>query len=71
MDKTMSTLQMELAASRSSHGSAVEGSLAIAGPGQERKKAFVVIGITTAFSSRKRRDSLRETWMPQGIHLRI
>lgn len=29
-------------------------------------KAFIVIGINTAFSSRKRRDSLRETWMPKG-----
>jgi hypothetical protein len=31
-----------------------------------RKKCFIVIGINTAFSSRKRRDSVRETWMPQG-----
>ncbi|CAA7400887.1 unnamed protein product [Spirodela intermedia] len=31
-----------------------------------RKKAFVVIGINTAFSSRRRRDSIRQTWMPQG-----
>ncbi|KAJ0483563.1 putative glycosyl transferase, family 31 [Helianthus annuus] len=31
-----------------------------------RKKAFVVIGINTAFSSRRRRDSVRETWMPRG-----
>ncbi|KAJ8555347.1 hypothetical protein K7X08_012843 [Anisodus acutangulus] len=34
-----------------------------------RKKAFMVIGINTAFSSRKRRDSIRETWMPQGEKL--
>lgn len=34
--------------------------------GTLRKKAFVVIGINTAFSSRRRRDSVRETWMPQG-----
>ncbi|CAN6481623.1 unnamed protein product [Victoria cruziana] len=26
----------------------------------------MVIGINTAFSSRKRRDSVRATWMPQG-----
>ena len=32
-----------------------------------RKKIFIVIGINTAFSSRKRRDTVRETWMPQGI----
>ncbi|KAL1372687.1 hypothetical protein AAHE18_01G221800 [Arachis hypogaea] len=31
-----------------------------------RKKCFMVIGINTAFSSRKRRDSVRATWMPQG-----
>lgn len=30
------------------------------------QKAFVVIGINTAFSSRKRRESVRETWMPTG-----
>lgn len=31
-----------------------------------RRKYFMVIGINTAFSSRKRRDSIRGTWMPQG-----
>lgn len=36
-----------------------------------RKKAFMVIGINTAFSSRRRRDSIRETWMPQGSNLRL
>jgi hypothetical protein len=30
------------------------------------QKAFVVIGINTAFSSKKRRDSLRDTWVPRG-----
>ncbi|XXG50852.1 hypothetical protein AAC387_Pa02g4762 [Persea americana] len=34
-----------------------------------RQKAFLVIGINTAFSSRKRRDSVRKTWMPQGAKL--
>ncbi|KAI8025462.1 Beta-1,3-galactosyltransferase 7 [Camellia lanceoleosa] len=37
--------------------------------GFPRKKAFIVIGINTAFSSRKRRDSVRQTWMPQGERL--
>ncbi|PWA45941.1 hypothetical protein CTI12_AA513300 [Artemisia annua] len=32
----------------------------------DRKKYLMVVGVTTAFSSRKRRDSLRVTWMPQG-----
>ena len=27
---------------------------------------FMVIGINTAFNSRKRRDSVRQTWMPTG-----
>ncbi|BAT77374.1 beta-1,3-galactosyltransferase 2 [Vigna angularis] len=31
-----------------------------------RNKYFMVIGINTAFSSRKRRDSVRTTWMPQA-----
>nr|GMC96538.1 beta-1,3-galactosyltransferase 7-like isoform X2 [Ipomoea batatas] len=37
---------------------------------EKRNKVFMVIGINTAFSSRKRRDSVRETWMPQGEKLR-
>ena len=32
-----------------------------------REKVFMVIGVNTAFSSRKRRDSVRDTWMPTGI----
>jgi len=36
-----------------------------------RKKVFMVMGINTAFSSRKRRDSVRETWMPQGFVLNL
>ncbi|KAI8009001.1 putative beta-1,3-galactosyltransferase 2 [Camellia lanceoleosa] len=31
-----------------------------------QRKYLMVIGINTAFSSRKRRDSVRATWMPQG-----
>ncbi|KAK6919365.1 LOW QUALITY PROTEIN: Glycosyl transferase, family 31 [Dillenia turbinata] len=30
-----------------------------------RKKYLVVVGINTAFSSRRRRDAVRATWMPQ------
>eukprot|EP00250_Pteridium_aquilinum_P016734 c23263_g1_i2 orf=639-1334(+) len=33
-------------------------------------KVFMVIGINTAFSSRKRRDSIRQTWMPTGKKLK-
>ncbi|KAJ6805611.1 beta-1,3-galactosyltransferase 7-like [Iris pallida] len=71
LDKTISTLQMKLAATRSSQElTGLEGAQAVvSGLNQQKKKAFVVIGINTAFSSRKRRDSVRETWMPQGEKL--
>ncbi|MED6191727.1 Beta-1,3-galactosyltransferase 7 [Stylosanthes scabra] len=75
LDKQVSMLQMELAAARSSHEAGISDSnstattTGISGEGPPRKKAFVVIGINTAFSSRKRRDSVRETWMPQGEQL--
>ncbi|KAG1334675.1 Beta-1,3-galactosyltransferase 7 [Cocos nucifera] len=67
LDKTIATLQMELAATRSSQElMRLDGSPSIPASNQQKKKAFIVIGINTAFSSRKRRDSVRETWMPQG-----
>lgn len=73
LDKTISMLQMELAASRSSQEMGKsDGSTVISASSQDsppRKKAFIVIGINTAFSSRKRRDSVRQTWMPQGEKL--
>ncbi|XP_066394423.1 beta-1,3-galactosyltransferase 7-like [Miscanthus floridulus] len=67
LEKSIDTLQMELAAKRSSnelHGESTGGI------SKQRRRAFVVIGINTAFSSRKRRDSVRETWMPQGEKLK-
>ncbi|XP_074327440.1 putative beta-1,3-galactosyltransferase 2 isoform X4 [Apium graveolens] len=36
----------------------------------KRRKYLMVIGINTAFSSRKRRDSVRGTWMQQGDKLK-
>uniref|UniRef100_A0A803P752 Hexosyltransferase n=1 Tax=Cannabis sativa TaxID=3483 RepID=A0A803P752_CANSA len=74
LDKQMAMIQMELAATRSSRelGSSSEGSdtkPTLPNEGTTRKKVFIVIGINTAFSSRKRRDSVRETWMPQGEKL--
>ncbi|CAN6466982.1 unnamed protein product [Victoria cruziana] len=72
LDKTISTLQMELAAARRKQENNIEGSspdLKSSFDVRSRRKAFVVIGINTAFSSRKRRDSIRETWMPQGEKL--
>ncbi|XP_061364411.1 beta-1,3-galactosyltransferase 7-like isoform X2 [Gastrolobium bilobum] len=75
LDKQVSMLQMELAAARStrepgiSDGSANSLGSGLSTEGPPRKKVFMVIGINTAFSSRKRRDSVRETWMPQGEQL--
>ncbi|XP_042028506.1 probable beta-1,3-galactosyltransferase 2 isoform X1 [Salvia splendens] len=70
LDKTISNLEMELAAAR-----AVQDSLLSGSPISEdlkipeltkKRKYLMVIGINTAFSSRKRRDSVRATWMLQG-----
>lgn len=79
LDKTIASLEAELAAARAQKATgggnsrpvAIRESVAAAGaPSGGRGRAFVVIGINTAFSSRKRRDSVRETWMPQGEKLR-
>ncbi|KAE8725485.1 putative beta-1,3-galactosyltransferase 2 [Hibiscus syriacus] len=70
LDKTISTLEMELAAARAVQESIINGS-----PISDdmkipetivKRKYLMVVGINTAFSSRKRRDSVRATWMPQG-----
>ncbi|XP_004290269.1 PREDICTED: LOW QUALITY PROTEIN: probable beta-1,3-galactosyltransferase 8 [Fragaria vesca subsp. vesca] len=66
LDKTVSTLEMELAAARASN-QRMSSSSSNFNP--KRQKAFVVIGINTAFSSKKRRKSVRETWMPTGNEL--
>ncbi|KAK9092051.1 hypothetical protein Syun_026962 [Stephania yunnanensis] len=70
LDKTISHLEMELAAAKAAHeslrnGSPVTDSVEIIDSTRKRKYSMV-IGINTAFSSRKRRDSVRATWMPQG-----
>ncbi|CAL9037747.1 unnamed protein product [Musa banksii] len=54
LEKFVASLETELAAARTN---SLGG-----GP----KKAFVVVGINTAFSSKKRRESVRATWMPRG-----
>ncbi|KAL9680463.1 hypothetical protein QQ045_018342 [Rhodiola kirilowii] len=70
LDKTISSLEMELAAAR-----AAQESIRVGSPESDefgkpvpsgKRKYLMVIGINTAFSSRKRRDSVRATWMPQG-----
>ncbi|KAI3689953.1 hypothetical protein L2E82_47924 [Cichorium intybus] len=59
LDKTISSLETQLASTRSAKRPAINA----------RQKFFFVMGIMTAFSSRKRRESIRETWMPQGKDL--
>uniref|UniRef100_A0A6N2M8V0 Hexosyltransferase n=5 Tax=Salix TaxID=40685 RepID=A0A6N2M8V0_SALVM len=70
LDKTISNLEMELAAARATQESILSGSPLSEGlkrTGSSGKRRYLmVIGINTAFSSRKRRDSVRATWMPQG-----
>ncbi|THG12165.1 hypothetical protein TEA_025028 [Camellia sinensis var. sinensis] len=67
-------LEMQLAMARAAKADNEEGSPVIMKPDTEqsnkRPKVFFVMGIITAFSSRKRRDSIRETWMPQGDDLK-
>ncbi|KAA3487844.1 putative beta-1,3-galactosyltransferase 2 isoform X2 [Gossypium australe] len=74
LDKTISNLEMELAAARAAHESLHGGSPLsedVSRVGSSRKRKYLmVIGINTAFSSRKRRDSVRATWMPQGGRIR-
>ncbi|KAL9432263.1 hypothetical protein AB3S75_027308 [Citrus x aurantiifolia] len=68
LDKTISALEMELAVARRSHNDG-QTSLGIAS-NHSLQRAFVVVGINTAFSSKKRRDSVRSSWMPTGEELR-
>lgn len=69
LNKTVSDLETKLAAARGVHESVhndnPSGNLKTVNR-TARRKYFMVIGINTAFSSRKRRDSVRMTWMPQG-----
>ncbi|CAN4113068.1 unnamed protein product [Withania somnifera] len=66
LDKGISTLEMEQAIAMTRQTVSKNGASNQSIP----SKAFIVIGINTAFSSRKRRDSVRETWMPKGDTLR-
>ncbi|KAE7995416.1 hypothetical protein FH972_000215 [Carpinus fangiana] len=70
LDKTTPKLEMKLTEAREAHESVMDG-LPISenlknDETNMKRKYFMVVGINTAFSSRKRRDSVRATWMPQG-----
>lgn len=64
---------MELAAARAAQESILNGSPTSeklpAVDANVKRKYLMVVGINTAFSSRKRRDSVRATWMPQGSNV--
>ncbi|KAH0453276.1 hypothetical protein IEQ34_017600 [Dendrobium chrysotoxum] len=74
LDKAIESLEMELGAARATQESIINGSPLsddlkdISAGG--RRKYLMVVGVNTAFSSRKRRDSVRSTWMPQGVKRR-
>lgn len=74
LEKTISSLEMKLAAARAAKAKNEEISTvyrkAVIESLNSRPKVFFVMGIITTFGSRKRRDSIRETWMPQGEDLR-
>ncbi|PWZ08749.1 putative beta-1,3-galactosyltransferase 8 [Zea mays] len=69
LDKAVSTLEMEMAVERARGGGGGGGAASMASS-RTPQKAFVVVGINTAFTSKKRRDSLRDTWVPRGDKLR-
>ncbi|KAF5194943.1 Hexosyltransferase [Thalictrum thalictroides] len=73
LEKTISSLEMQLASARAAKASN-QGIPAMVTKLRnkqlkDRQKNLFVMGIMTAFSSRKRRDSIRHTWMPQGEDL--
>ena len=71
LDKTISSLEMELAAARAAQESIRNGAPVSENlkktESSRKRKYLMVVGVNTAFSSRKRRDSVRATWMPQGL----
>ncbi|KAJ6894725.1 beta-1,6-galactosyltransferase GALT31A-like isoform X1 [Populus alba x Populus x berolinensis] len=74
LDKTISSMEVQLASARAAKSDNENVSPMVIKSGnehlKERPKVFFVMGIITAFSSRKRRDSIRETWMPKGEELK-
>lgn len=70
LDKTITNLETELTASRAAHDSIMHDFPTLRNmknvETNVKRKYFMVVGINTAFSSRKRRESVRATWMPQG-----
>lgn len=70
LDSSVAKLRLELPSNKKprkfGNFEISNGSSTFVGNTMTRKKVFLVIGINTAFSGRRRRDSIRETWMPRG-----
>ncbi|KAM0849667.1 hypothetical protein ACQ4PT_053591 [Festuca glaucescens] len=72
LDRTISDIEIRLAASRAEQmrGQGVSpASDSAVDQGNMGHRMFFVMGIMTTFDNHNRRDSLRQTWMPQGVHL--
>ncbi|CAN6880756.1 unnamed protein product [Brassica oleracea] len=69
LGKSVAMLQKQLSVSHSYQQIVGVSTTNTSTGGNQTSKVFMVIGVNTAFSSRQRRDSLRETWMPQGEKL--
>ena len=71
LNKTISSLEIKLATARAAKAAKAgkRGAAPEAESSNDSSKKIFVMGIITAFSSRKRRDSIRQTWMPQGSTL--
>ncbi|VAI88383.1 unnamed protein product [Triticum turgidum subsp. durum] len=72
LDRTISDIEMRLAAARAAQmrNQGVSPSDSAADHGNMRPRLLFVMGIMTTFGNRRRRDSIRKTWMPQGERLR-
>ncbi|XP_044432262.1 beta-1,6-galactosyltransferase GALT31A isoform X1 [Triticum aestivum] len=68
LDRTISDIEMRLAAARAAQmrNQGVSPSDSAADHGNMRPRLLFVMGIMTTFGNRRRRDSIRKTWMPQG-----
>ncbi|AQK78316.1 Beta-16-galactosyltransferase GALT31A [Zea mays] len=70
LDKTISDIEMRLAAARAaqamSQGMSPGDSDSEGDQGTARRRMSFVMGVFTTLANRKRRDSIRQTWMPQG-----
>ncbi|KAG2581214.1 hypothetical protein PVAP13_6KG021225 [Panicum virgatum] len=72
LDKTISDIEMRLAAARAAQAMSqgMSPSDSEGDQGIMRHRMSFVMGVFTTFANRKRRDSIRQTWMPQGDQLR-